>query len=410
MRILVTASLLLCLFIVVQPAAAEEKPSPQKVFNERIMPIFRSDNPSSCVQCHLSGVDLKNYILPSSEQTFVSLRDQGLIDLDKPRESKILKLITMQPEGSGAEKKGAALIHEKNRKAEYEAFAAWIEAASADPKLRSAPPLEKSKVAGPDRPDEVIRHNRADGVLESFTRNVWALRFRCVHCHMPGALKFEKHVDKHGEKMGWLLKDGPAATMDYLIEKKLIDLNKPEESLLLLKPLNEVEHGGGQKMARGDADYMAFLGWIQDYARITKNEYKQSDDLPNRATYTGSEIWLRIENLPESWVERTGLLTVHAPSDRPGGWSEKPVAITTFTVRKGPKLGIFAHGFLMVRSKVADEPTLRPGRYLVKLHLEKEKRATTDFEDALKAATFEQSFEVRSDWKAGFKDSTVIRR
>ena len=223
MRILVTASLLLCLFIVVQPAAAEEKPSPQKVFNERIMPIFRSDNPSSCVQCHLSGVDLKNYILPSSEQTFVSLRDQGLIDLDKPRESKILKLITMQPEGSGAEKKGAALIHEKNRKAEYEAFAAWIEAASADPKLRSAPPLEKSKVAGPDRPDEVIRHNRADGVLESFTRNVWALRFRCVHCHMPGALKFEKHVDKHGEKMGWLLKDGPAATMDYLIEKKLIN-------------------------------------------------------------------------------------------------------------------------------------------------------------------------------------------
>jgi len=52
------------------------------LFEQRIMPIFRSPRPSSCVQCHLASVDLKNYILPSPEKTFLSLRDQGLIDLN----------------------------------------------------------------------------------------------------------------------------------------------------------------------------------------------------------------------------------------------------------------------------------------------------------------------------------------
>jgi hypothetical protein len=45
-------------------------------------------------------VDLKNYILPSHEKTFVSLRDQGLIDLENPADSKILRLIAM---GGGRE-------------------------------------------------------------------------------------------------------------------------------------------------------------------------------------------------------------------------------------------------------------------------------------------------------------------
>ena len=75
--------------------AADDKSAPEQVFEKRIMPIFKSPNPSSCTQCHLSGVDLKNYILPSSEKTFLSLRDQGLVDLQKPENSKILHLINM---------------------------------------------------------------------------------------------------------------------------------------------------------------------------------------------------------------------------------------------------------------------------------------------------------------------------
>src|SRR3954454_11826033 len=110
--------------LVLLPALRAADPSPAPVVQARILPIFKSPNPSSCVQCHLAGVDLKDYILPDHEKTFRSLRDQGLIDVGKPEKSKILRLIQM---GEG-EKRGAALIHAKARKAEYEAFAAWITA------------------------------------------------------------------------------------------------------------------------------------------------------------------------------------------------------------------------------------------------------------------------------------------
>ena len=109
------------------------------LFEQRIMPIFRSPQPSSCVQCHLASVDLKNYILPSPEKTFVSLRDQGLIDLSHPEKSKILTLIQM---GEKDLDRGAKLIHAKTRQAEYEAFLAWIKACCSDPKLRESAPAE----------------------------------------------------------------------------------------------------------------------------------------------------------------------------------------------------------------------------------------------------------------------------
>src|SRR5581483_11782262 len=127
-------------------------------------PIFRSPDPSSCVQCHLAGVDLKDYILPDHEKTFRSLRDQGLIDLEKPERSKILRLIGMGGE-PGA---GASLIQAKTRRAEYDAFASWIKACAADPKLRASPRLTEKDRAAPARPVEVIRHARKDRLLESF--------------------------------------------------------------------------------------------------------------------------------------------------------------------------------------------------------------------------------------------------
>src|SRR6516164_6615625 len=76
-------------------SGADDESKAADVFAKRILPIFKSPNPSSCTQCHLAGVDLKNYILPSHEKTFVSLRDQGLINLDRPEKSTILTLIRM---------------------------------------------------------------------------------------------------------------------------------------------------------------------------------------------------------------------------------------------------------------------------------------------------------------------------
>src|SRR5678810_1272499 len=103
-----------------------------------------------------------------------SLRDQGMIDLAKPADSKILRLIGM------GDNQGAALVSAKVRKIELEAFTEWIKASCADPKLRDAPKLAASELAQPKRPDEVIRHDRIDAVLASFEKNVWSQRFRCT--------------------------------------------------------------------------------------------------------------------------------------------------------------------------------------------------------------------------------------
>ena len=164
------------------PRVGAADPTPAEVFEKRIVPIFKSPNPSSCVQCHLAGVDLKDYILPDAEKTFRSLRDQGLIDLTAPEKSKIVKLIEM---GTGGPKP-ANPVHEKNRAAEREAFLAWIAACVADPKLTAAPKLDAKEVAAPSRPPEVLRHARKDRLLASFENNVWSWRFRCMNCHTEG--------------------------------------------------------------------------------------------------------------------------------------------------------------------------------------------------------------------------------
>src|SRR5467141_2127228 len=234
-------------------SAAEESRDAKAVFERRILPIFKSPNPSSCTECHLAGVDLKNYILPSHEKTFLSLRDQGLIDLAEPANSKILRLIAM----GGGTNGGAALISAKVREAELAAFREWITASARDPKLRAAPKLESGELAKPARPVEVIRHARTDRLLASFEANIWSQRFRCSGCHSPNGSENAKLVAEHGEQVSWL-RPSPEETMYYLLDSENVSRRRPERSRLLLKPLNEIKHGGGQKMLVGDMTYKAF--------------------------------------------------------------------------------------------------------------------------------------------------------
>ncbi|MEI7688556.1 MAG: hypothetical protein WCL32_26415, partial [Planctomycetota bacterium] len=308
---------LLCFGIL--PAFAQGD-TPREIFEKRLLPIFRSPDPSSCVQCHLAGVDLKNYIRPSHEETFVVLRERGLIDLDNPEKSKILQLIRM---GADA-KAGAALIHQKNRTAEYDAFAAWIKESAADPALRRLP---AAKEVAPLPAVEVVRHARKDRVVESFTNSIWALRFRCMSCHMEGTPENVKLVAKHGPRMAWFKKDGPEAALDYLLASRLIDVKNPRKSLLLLKPLMEIEHGGGKKMIVGDQGYQLFLGFLEDYAKIKNNAYPDAVSLPVEAVPArfGTNIWLKLTNTLPDWGDRLVQVDVYA-KNAAGDWEPRPIA------------------------------------------------------------------------------------
>src|SRR5262245_31650161 len=135
------------------------------IFRQRIEPILRAANPSSCSECHLSGVDLKDYIRPSQEETYAALKGAGLIDTANPGASKLLTFIARKPEKP-------SLVTEKIRQQEYDAFKAWIAAAVKEPALAAAKASDPA--IGSKLPEEVIRHARRDRVLASFIDNVWS--------------------------------------------------------------------------------------------------------------------------------------------------------------------------------------------------------------------------------------------
>jgi hypothetical protein len=389
-----------------------QETTPAQVFERRILPIFKSPKPSSCVDCHLSGVDLKNYIHPSHEKTFLSLRDQGMIDLAKPEESRILRLIGM------GENAGAALINEKVRKAELEAFADWIKACAADPKLREAPKLAASELARPKRPDEVIRHNRIDRVLASFERNVWSQRFRCAPCHAPDGAENANLVKENGEAMTWIRPEGAEATMKAILANNLIVPKAPEKSLLLLKPLNIVKHGGGQKMLVGDLTYKAFRAWIDDYAKVVTDQYAKAADLPKDTKELdsfGSEVWLKLTNTPPAWGDKLLQVTLYAWDAQKKAWEPDPIANSDRKVFGKGRL--WQHNLTLLAASGtprADDwskrkkPTLPAGKYLVRVHVDVQGRLERDWKATLGKAELAGEFEVDSRWPEGYGSMTVL--
>jgi hypothetical protein len=397
------------------PAATEAKidESPRQVFEKRILPIFRSPKPSSCVQCHLAGVDLKKYILPSHEATFQSLRDQGLIDLEHPNKSKILRLIQMGEE----DKAGASLIQQTVRKAEYEAFADWIKRCVADPKMRELPKLEPMKVGQPSRPPEVIRHARKDRLLASFEDTVWAMRFRCMNCHTEGTPENKKLIQEHGEGVAWVKAAGAEATLDYLRSSKLIDLERPERSLLLRKPLNEVKHGGGKKFLSGDQGYRAFRAFLEDYARTVEDRYPDATSLPKvqgTQSHFGTDIWLKLVNTPPAWGDHLLQVDVYAWDGRKAAWEPSPIASSDRGVWGKGRL--WQHNLTLLAEKGSDRsagwkssrPSLPRGKYLVKVYVDQKDRLASDFNAVLGNDDFVGQAEVESQWPEGYGQMTTV--
>jgi hypothetical protein len=392
--------------------AAETQPSSKEIFERRILPIFKSPNPSSCTECHLSGVDLKNYILPSHEKTFLSLRDQGLIDLENPADSKILRLIAM----GGGTNQGAALISAKVREAEFAAFTEWIKASTRDPKLLSAPRLQLTEIAKPARPLEVIRHARTDRLLASFEENIWSQRFRCSGCHSPKGTENAKLVAEHGEQVSWL-KDSADATMRYLLDSENVNVKQPERSRLILKPLNEIKHGGGQKMLAGDMTYKAFRAFLEDYAKTVGDRYVSAAELPKSKSgpqVFGSEIWLKLNNTPPEWADKLLQVTLFEWDTNENSWETEPIAISDRGVSGKGRL--WQHNLALLAERNSDraslwtasKPSLSAGRYLLKVHVDVKERLKSDWNSTLGDAELVSEIVIESKWPKGYGKMTVV--
>jgi len=145
---------------------------------------------------------------------------------------------------------------------------------------------------------------------------------------MEGSPENAKLVAQHGPRMAWFKKDGPEAALDYLLASRLIDVKNPRKSLLLLKPLEEVEHGGGKKMLVGDQGFRLFLGFLEDFAKIKINAYPDAASLPVNAVPTarfGTNIWLKLTNTLPAWGDRLVQVDVYA-KNAAGEWEPRPIA------------------------------------------------------------------------------------
>ncbi|MBA3312156.1 MAG: hypothetical protein M3552_01845 [Planctomycetota bacterium] len=370
------------------------------VFERRVLPIFKSPKPSSCSECHLSGVDLKDYIRPTQAETFAALVASGMVDTKETDRSKILGFIGRKPEKP-------SLVTEKVRKEEYEAFRAWLRAAVREPDLLSAKSTDEP--FGPKVSEEVIRHARSDRVLASFVENVWSEIGRCAACHSPE--KNAEQVKKHGEQVSWITPRDPEATMRHMLDAGIIDAETPEESLLLAKPTERVKHGGGQKMVVGDRSYKQLRRFLDDYAATAGGEYRTADDLPRPAGEVSevSEIWFKLTDVPEEFDQK--LLQVDLYRQEGDGWSKDRWATSDRPVFGKGRLWQHSLGLTAPRGSARAEEirgrqTLPAGRYLAKIYVDRSGKLAADFRAEMGAEDLWGEIEVESRWAEGYGEMT----
>lgn len=383
----------------------EQQKTALAIFEQRILPVFRAKTPSSCTECHLSGVDLKDYIHPDQARTFASLVGAGLVDVKRPADSKLLEFIARKPAKP-------SLVTDEVRRKEYDAFRAWLEAAAKDPSLLAAKPSEER--FGPSVPEAVIRHARTDRVLASFVDNVWAEVGRCIGCHSPD--RNREQVAKHGKRVSWVKPGDPEATLSYIIDEGLVDTEAPEESLLLAKPTLRVKHGGGQKIVVGDRAYKQFRRFIDDFAAVVGGKYKSADQLPKPSgeVAASSEVWLKVEGIPAAYDKM--LLQADVFAREGDGWSKERWASTDRLIF-GPG-NLWQHNLVLTAPRGSERakeirrrPTLPPGRYLVRLYLDRKGDLGRDFRKEMGREEFvgEVEVEVETQWPEGYEAMTAIR-
>ena len=373
------------------------------IFTRRILPLAKADKPSSCAECHAAGVDLSQYVRGDGASTFVALRSAGLVDTKQPEKSKLLEFIARAPEKPDP-------VLAKLRAEELSAFQSWITAVAKDPKLAAAP--AHVEPIGPTLPKEVIRHARRDRVLESFVENIWIERERCAGCHSPD--KNQRLIEKHGEHISWISPEDPAGTLATIIEHELINIKDPDKSLILRKPLNEVEHGGHVKFMRGTRTDKQFRRFLHDYAATVSSAYQTASDLPkpNEQVYVATAQHLRITDFPTEYGGKLTRIDLHRWTD--AGWSKQPVANVDGAVN--PKNSMFQGIVFAIVPRMTDlakelqtRRQFPGGRYLAKLHIDKDGHATNNRNYELGAGELIGEVEFDGPWAAGYQPPKILK-
>lgn len=383
--------------------------NPNEIFAKRILPIMQSKNASSCTACHFSGVELRDFVNTDQAKTFASLKAGGLIDVENPDQSKLLRFIARKPSKSDA-------LLDKVRENELIAFRSWIRAAVKDPALLNA---TSTVELGTKVPDEVIRHARKDRVLTSFLDNVWNETGRCINCHNPE--RNRNRIGKNNETkedvdaISWMVPNDPEATLRKLVDGGNIDLENPRESYVLTKPSGLEEHGGGPKFLPGSDTFRKFERFVTDYAAVNSGKYKTATDLPKPPTEINlpTEQQLKIVRIPESLRGLRMQVDLYRWNPQDRTWSPERWA-TGFSM-VNPKDLVWQNPIALtaaVDSKLAEEfrklKMLPTGTYLAKLYVDRQKQSDKDPMYQMQPSDYLAEFEVSGEWKPGYQPPKIV--
>ena len=251
------------------PAAACKNLELSDLFQKKIKPLVTKGQPTSCNQCHLSGVDLGLFVQDTPCKSMACMESKGLVDFGTPANSQVLTWIAKaKPESK--------LITSSVQTAEYNAFLEWI-TWSAQCQASTCGPIADPCNSGALPPAPVkpmIGACDEATLVASFNTKVFKWKSRCDHCHSPAGKDTNKSFG--GFKPTPFLYPaegliGAKFTMYNVIGINSLDVVTPVQSTLLTKPLAEdaggVWHGGGDKFEdTKDKSYIDFLAWIQQFA------------------------------------------------------------------------------------------------------------------------------------------------
>ncbi len=244
-----------------------------ELYERRIAPLLEDDRPSTCNQCHLSGIDLSMFVQASPCETMACMVDRGIVDLDEPDDSVVLSWIDRATPSGG--------ITRDTIDTERQAMLSWIEAISTCGDSVCEPVAEPCG-APPDEPDCELPTpvyqsmslddpgDCSDLTLELVWREkVFSWRSRCFPCH------FDSHTEQFPDAPDWVA-TGPCnpaslATLRNAEDAGYLDADDPMASPLLTKPLDVplggVEHLGGPKIhSRDEPTYQDFAYFVERWA------------------------------------------------------------------------------------------------------------------------------------------------
>jgi hypothetical protein len=243
-----------------------DDPNALSLFERKIEPLFSDDHPSSCGQCHLPGVDFQAFARGSACETYACLAEKGLVDKDDPEDSLVLSWI-------GRAEPDSKLITEEVISQELDAFSQWLtyvqacnacEGATCGTARKSCA-VEPEPLRGIDPTTVDLGGCEAPRLEALFRDAVYVYRNRCAPCHI------NDHEDATTPM--WIeatfdCAESLTRTYNNVQRNGYLNLDTPERSLLLLKPLTEsqggVVHGGGDKFAdKTDPAYVSFLYFIE---------------------------------------------------------------------------------------------------------------------------------------------------